>query len=62
MITTAPTGGNLPNPDVNSKPEPSYWSTYRRLLRYARPYLGVFLIGVLGMILFAASQWPWPTW
>jgi subfamily B ATP-binding cassette protein MsbA len=26
-------------------------------LRYARPYVGVFLIGVLGMILFAASQW-----
>ncbi|MGA2190930.1 MAG: lipid A export permease/ATP-binding protein MsbA [Steroidobacteraceae bacterium] len=33
------------------------WSIYRRLLRYARPHLGVFLIGVLGMILFAASQW-----
>jgi subfamily B ATP-binding cassette protein MsbA len=26
-------------------------------LRYAKPYVGVFLIGVLGMILFAASQW-----
>ena len=33
------------------------WSIYRRLLRYAKPYTGVFLIGVLGMILFAASQW-----
>jgi subfamily B ATP-binding cassette protein MsbA len=33
------------------------WSIYRRLLRYAKPYSGVFLIGVLGMILFAASQW-----
>jgi subfamily B ATP-binding cassette protein MsbA len=33
------------------------WSIYRRLLRYAKPYAGVFLIGVLGMILFAASQW-----
>ena len=33
------------------------WSIYRRLLRYARPHIGVFLIGVLGMILFAASQW-----
>jgi subfamily B ATP-binding cassette protein MsbA len=32
------------------------WSIYRRLLRYARPYVGVFLIGVLGMILFAATQ------
>jgi subfamily B ATP-binding cassette protein MsbA len=32
------------------------WSIYRRLLRYARPYIGVFLIGVLGMILFAATN------
>jgi ATP-binding cassette, subfamily B, bacterial MsbA len=42
---------DLPKPDGNS------WSIYRRLLRYAKPYIGVFLIGVLGMILFAASQW-----
>ncbi len=35
---------------------PSSWSIYRRLLRYARPYVGVFLIGVLGMMLFAATQ------
>ena len=33
------------------------WSIYRRLLRYARPYLGVFMIGVLGMILYAATEW-----
>ena len=32
------------------------WSIYRRLLKYARPYLGVFLIGVAGSILFAASN------
>jgi ATP-binding cassette, subfamily B, bacterial MsbA len=32
------------------------WSIYLRLLRYARPYVGVFLIGVLGMILFAATN------
>jgi ATP-binding cassette, subfamily B, bacterial MsbA len=32
------------------------WAIYRRLLRYARPYIGVFLIGVLGMILFAATN------
>ncbi len=32
------------------------WSIYRRLLRYARPYLGVFLIGVLGMVLFATTE------
>ena len=34
----------------------SSWSIYRRLLRYAKPYSGVFLIGVLGMILFAATN------
>jgi len=38
------------------KPESNYWSIYRRLLRYARPYVGVFLIGVLGMILFSGTQ------
>ena len=32
------------------------WMIYRRLLRYAKPYVGVFLIGVLGMILFSATQ------
>jgi len=32
------------------------WSIYRRLLRYARPYVGVFMIGVLGMALFAATN------
>jgi ATP-binding cassette, subfamily B, bacterial MsbA len=40
-----------PTPSSNSS-----WSTYRRLLRYAKPYTGVFLIGVLGMILFAATN------
>ena len=38
------------------KPENTSWSIYRRLLRYARPYIGVFLIGVLGMMLFAATN------
>ena len=32
------------------------WTIYRRLLKYAKPYLGVFLIGVLGSILFAGSN------
>ena len=32
------------------------WTIYRRLLRYARPHVGVFLVGVLGMLLFAATQ------
>jgi ATP-binding cassette, subfamily B, bacterial MsbA len=29
---------------------------YRRLLAYARPHLGMFLLGVLGMALFAATD------
>lgn len=32
------------------------WSIYRRLLGYARPYVGVYLVGVIGMIVFAASD------
>ncbi|GAC1309092.1 MAG: lipid A ABC transporter ATP-binding protein/permease MsbA [Steroidobacteraceae bacterium] len=32
------------------------WSIYRRLLRYARPHAGMFFIGVLGMLLFAATE------
>ncbi len=32
------------------------WPIYRRLLKYAKPHLGVFLIGVLGSMLFAASN------
>jgi subfamily B ATP-binding cassette protein MsbA len=40
----------------STKPDGNSWSVYRRLLRYARPYLGVFLIGLLGMVLFSATQ------
>ncbi|HEX3951727.1 MAG TPA: lipid A export permease/ATP-binding protein MsbA [Steroidobacteraceae bacterium] len=32
------------------------WLIYRRLLGYAKPYVGMFLIGVLGSILFAGSN------
>jgi subfamily B ATP-binding cassette protein MsbA len=32
------------------------WSIYRRLLKYARPYLGAFAVGVSGAALFAASN------
>jgi subfamily B ATP-binding cassette protein MsbA len=32
------------------------WLIYRRLLKYAKPYTGVFLIGVLGAFVFAASN------
>jgi ATP-binding cassette, subfamily B, bacterial MsbA len=38
------------------KPAGDSWSIYRRLLKYARPYVGAFLIGVLGAALFAASN------
>ena len=32
------------------------WAIYRRLLQYAKPHAGVFMIGVAGMILFAAMD------
>ena len=38
------------------QPAGDSWLIYRRLLKYARPYLGVFLIGVLGAMLFAVSN------
>ena len=43
-------------PGAGTPPPADSWSIYRRLLKYARPYLGVFLIGVLGSILFAGSN------
>jgi ATP-binding cassette, subfamily B, bacterial MsbA len=42
--------------DPHSPSDGNYWSIYLRLLRYAKPYIGAFVIGVLGMILFAATQ------
>ncbi len=35
--------------------------TYLRLLRYLKPHIGMFLFGVLGMALFAATEaaWAW---
>jgi ATP-binding cassette, subfamily B, bacterial MsbA len=40
---------------VNAAPAPEFAPgiIYRRLLAYARPHLGMWLIGVLGMVLFA---------
>jgi ATP-binding cassette, subfamily B, bacterial MsbA len=32
------------------------WSIYRRLWKYAKPYTSVFFVGVLGSIVFAASN------
>jgi subfamily B ATP-binding cassette protein MsbA len=35
------------------------WPAYRRLLGYLRPHRAVFLLGVVGMILFAATDAGW---
>ncbi len=37
-------------------PDASAAKVYRRLLSYARPHRGMFMIGVLGMVLFAATD------
>jgi len=37
-------------------PLPSAAKVYKRLLSYARPHRGMFMIGVLGMVLFAATD------
>lgn len=41
---------------AGSKPAGDAWSIYRRLLKYAKPHAAVFLVGVMGSILFAASN------
>jgi subfamily B ATP-binding cassette protein MsbA len=38
---------------------PGALATYRRLVGYLRPHLKVFLIGVLGMAIFAATDAAW---
>jgi subfamily B ATP-binding cassette protein MsbA len=46
-------------PSQRAVPPPAVESparVYRRLLGYARPHLGMFAIGVLGMVMFAASD------
>ena len=43
-------------PAVSAGTQADSWAIYRRLLKYAKPHTGVFLIGVLGAILFAASN------
>ena len=35
---------------------PQARSVYRRLLGYARPHLGMYMLGVLGMVLYAGSD------
>ncbi len=38
---------------------PDALQTYRRLLRYLRPHKGMFMVGVLGMTIFAATDAGW---
>jgi subfamily B ATP-binding cassette protein MsbA len=38
---------------------PGSVQTYRRLISYLRPHKGVFLFGVLGMVIFAATDAGW---
>lgn len=35
---------------------PGAWRTYRRLLAYLRPHRGMFLLGILGAIIYSASM------
>src|SRR5262245_31734430 len=55
--TMPPLRGNATAPPT---PTPAgAWPTYRRLLGYLRPHRAMFLLGVLGMILFAATDAGW---
>jgi subfamily B ATP-binding cassette protein MsbA len=38
---------------------PGALATYRRLIRYLRPHLKIFMVGVLGMTIFAATDAGW---
>jgi len=43
--------------DANSKPpEPSSLAIYLRLLSWIRPYIGLFLLSLLGYVIFASTQ------
>jgi len=46
------TTGPVSQPEVIANPA----KVYRRLLGYAKPHRGMFMIGVLGMLLFAATD------
>ncbi|MCU0940314.1 MAG: hypothetical protein MUC86_14535, partial [Burkholderiaceae bacterium] len=39
--------------------QPGAMDTYRRLLGYLRPHIKVFMFGVLGMTIFAATDAGW---
>ena len=44
------------NDAKDGKPSQDGWTVYRRLFRYARPYKGVFAIGIVGAVLYAAAN------
>jgi subfamily B ATP-binding cassette protein MsbA len=39
-----------------STPQQDGWTVYRRLFKYAKPYMGTFAIGILGAILYAGAN------
>ena len=47
---------NAPDRPTKSVLAPGAWQTYRRLLSYVRPHQGMFVLGLLGAALFAASM------
>ncbi|HEU4529975.1 MAG TPA: lipid A export permease/ATP-binding protein MsbA [Steroidobacteraceae bacterium] len=47
---------NKATPAPRSLPTEDPWLIYKRLLGYARPHLGMFAIGVVGMLVFALSD------
>jgi subfamily B ATP-binding cassette protein MsbA len=51
--------GAEPAPRPATVPPGTAMQTYRRLLTYLRPHLGTFMVGVLGMVLFAATDAGW---
>jgi subfamily B ATP-binding cassette protein MsbA len=62
-LSAAPAAGANPTPDAGpasgpglNKPGAGSWFIYRRLLRYAAPHAGVFVIGVAGMMLYSATN------
>ena len=49
----------MKNSDVVAVPTLSGWQTYKRLLRYTRPYIGSFILGIVGFLVYAQTQWVW---
>jgi ATP-binding cassette, subfamily B, bacterial MsbA len=46
------------NESAMPKPTPQQggWTIYRRLFKYAKPYMGTFAVGILGAILYAGAN------